>query len=238
MNEWRVGVVIPAHDEEDRIEACLHAIVRSATQADHGFRRVCVVVVADRCRDETVDRARRSLAAMRGAATVVVADAGCPGAARAIGVAAVLQASPGPLTRLWLANTDADTLVPPGWLAQHLDAARAGLAAVAGVVEVDSFLDYPAHVAERFEASYGGPEDLPHSHVHGANLGVRADAYLAVGGWQAVSVGEDHCLWNALRGSGLPVASPRGLTVTTSGRSRGRARGGFADGLNELAAAC
>jgi hypothetical protein len=67
--------------------------------------------------------------------------------------------------------------------------------------------------------------------VHGANLGVRADAYLDVGGWRDVRVSEDHCLWNRLIRRGWRLRSPTASVVLTSGRLRGRARGGFADTL-------
>jgi hypothetical protein len=38
-------------------------------------------------------------------------------------------------------------------------------------------------------------EDGTHPHVHGANLGIRADAYSDAGGWNDLTVAEDHCLW-------------------------------------------
>ena len=37
--------------------------------------------------------------------------------------------------------------------------------------------------------------DGTHRHVHGANLGVRADLLDAVGGWRRLHTGEDHDLW-------------------------------------------
>jgi hypothetical protein len=46
--------------------------------------------------------------------------------------------------------------------------------------------------------------------------------------------GEDRRLWAALQDAGYPVASPRSLVVTTSGRAQSRVRGGFADSLNVL----
>ncbi len=140
-----------------------------------------------------------------------------------------------PLHHIWFANTDADTVVPADWLVCHLRWAEAGAAAVAGVVEVDSFADHPPEVPGRFSARYDGPPDRPHPHVHGANLGVRADAYRAAGGWRQLPIGEDHALWAALARTGHRVVSSRASKVTTSGRAVGRLRGGFADVLNELA---
>lgn len=124
-------------------------------------------------------------------------------------------------------------MVPVGWLTTQLAFATAGWEAVAGVVDIAR--DDPI-LHERFGAVY--PEllaDGAHTHVHGANFGVRADAYAAVGGWPIVaSTGEDHRLWEALRIAGhrrLATTEPR---VTTSHRLSARAPGGFAARLREL----
>jgi glycosyltransferase involved in cell wall biosynthesis len=52
-----VGVIVPAHDEQDLLPSCL-ASVRRAAQALRGTP-VHLVVVADACRDRTVQVARR-----------------------------------------------------------------------------------------------------------------------------------------------------------------------------------
>ena len=153
-----------------------------------------------------------------------------------IGVASLLDRHGGDPSRLWIANTDADTCVDPSWLRRQLAYATSGIAAVAGVVEVDTFGEHPPCVPSRFDASYGGPVDQPHPHVHGANLGLRGDAYLAVGGWTGMPVGEDQHLWAALQAAGYSCASPRSLVVATSGRARSRVEGGFATWLTGLAA--
>ncbi len=62
-------------------------------------------------------------------------------------------------------------------------------------------------------------------------MGVRADAYLDVGGWSDLKVSEDHCLWGRLRRRGWRLQSPTASVVLTSGRLQGRAQGGFADTL-------
>ena len=140
---------------------------------------------------------------------------------------------------LWLANTDADTWVPADWLARQIQAAARGYAAVAGIVDVDSFAGHAHRVRMRhlFRTTYEIPEDRPHPHVHGCNLGVRGDAYLDAGGWPAIDLAEDHGLWNAIRARGWRCLSDRWLRVITSGRPVGRARGGFADTLVALGAA-
>ena len=67
--------------------------------------------------------------------------------------------------------------------------------------------------------------------MHGANFGVRADAYLRAGGWGALETAEDHDLWGRLRDIGAIRLSSAALTVATSGRRVGRAPLGFAQAL-------
>lgn len=232
MNSDHFVVVVPARDEERRIVRCVESILVSGSVA--GIEHLDVVVVADTCSDRTAAIARLAL---RTRGVVLEVDAGSAGRARAIGTSVGLaRAAPTPLHRIWTAHTDGDTKVPVGWLAGHRRAAETGHAAVAGVVEVDSFDDHGPHTAMRHRRSYDGPTD-DHPHVHGANLGVRADAYLAVGGWSALLTGEDHALWLAVRGAGYPTRSTRSMRVVTSGRRHGRAPAGFAADLRALDAA-
>jgi cellulose synthase/poly-beta-1,6-N-acetylglucosamine synthase-like glycosyltransferase len=231
---WSLAVVVPARDEEALVVGCLTALRRAIDAARPHVARVDTVLVADRCRDATVELATLATA---GWGRVIEVDAGSAGAARAAGVADVLARHAGRRDRLWLANTDADTRVPPDWLARQLESARGGAVGVAGVVVVDSFAEHPDHVRGRWAQLYCGSDDVPHPHVHGANLGVRADAYLEVGGFDAGPAGEDHRLWSALLVAGHSTESPRSLSVVTSGRAASRAAGGFADRLVALAEA-
>jgi hypothetical protein len=136
------------------------------------------------------------------------------------------------LERLWLANTDADCIVPPGWIADQLQiAAEAACTAIAGTVSVDSFVEHQPEVAERFRSSYIIGSDGTHPHVHGANLGVRADAYIRAGGWADLTTAEDHDLWGRLKLTGARTVSTARIEVITSGRRVGRAPHGFAGAL-------
>jgi cellulose synthase/poly-beta-1,6-N-acetylglucosamine synthase-like glycosyltransferase len=67
--------------------------------------------------------------------------------------------------------------------------------------------------------------------VHGANLGIRADAYSDAGGWNDLTVAEDHCLWSRVRNRGWLTIACVSSVVFTSGRLYGRAMDGFADTL-------
>jgi hypothetical protein len=70
--------------------------------------------------------------------------------------------------------------------------------------------------------------------VYAANLGVRADAWLAAGGFPHVPIGEEHALLTLLRAQGRPVTSSTTIRVRTSARLHGRAHGGLADLLRKL----
>jgi glycosyltransferase involved in cell wall biosynthesis len=221
-----VGLIVPAHDEQDRLPSCLAALHRAA-QALAGMP-VHLVVVADACRDQTGQAARD-----RGA-EVITMDAGCVGAARAAGVRnALRQAGPRDPAEIWLATTDADTLVPPSWLAEQLRYASQGWDAVAGVVTVADWSGHQPTARSLFSDRYDSPAD-PHRHVHGANLGFRAAAYLRAGGFPDVPTGEDRALVAALTATGSQVLRTRALTVLTSARRDARAPHGFGDYLAGL----
>lgn len=237
---WNLIVVVPAHNEADRIDACIRSVLRSVEFAAAQVHRARVVVVADKCTDETAAIARAAIGAysiceVALRADVLEIDRGNVGMARALGVAyAQKKIRVADQLRTWVANTDADTCVPEAWIAEQLRWAAQGVAAVAGVVVVDSFADHAPIVADRFHATYTAllPDDsLDHMHVHGANIGVRLDAYLDAGGWQQLELSEDHDLWNRLRAYGHRTRSPSSLHVITSGRSVSRCPGGFADSL-------
>jgi cellulose synthase/poly-beta-1,6-N-acetylglucosamine synthase-like glycosyltransferase len=224
--QWSVGVVIPAQNEEATIECCVRSVLNAlaAARVSHW-----VVVVADDCTDRTVERARKVLGQAGEVAEVIIRSAG---AARRAGVARVLQhwkdLDP---SQIWLANTDADTHVNDDWIAVQLGFADEGVTAVAGIVHLGAGTS-AAH--EIYSATYLTSAEGTHTHVHGANLSVRADAYEDVGGWSNLALAEDHCLWGRLRGRGWRVSSPVSSVVTTSARLTGRATGGFADTLKAL----
>jgi glycosyltransferase involved in cell wall biosynthesis len=220
------GVVVPAHNEEALLPSCL-ASLRRAARAVRGTP-VHLVVVADASRDQT-DRVAR-----RGGAAVVTTDARSVGAARAAGVREVLRrtAHLDPAD-VWLATTDADTLVPPCWLRDQARYANRGWDAVAGTIRVADWSGRNPGTRALFHRRYSGGTGA-HSHVHGANLGFRASAYLRAGGFPAVPTGEDHALVAALAATGSRILRTRALTVVTSARRDARAPPGFGDYLAGL----
>lgn len=214
-----VGVVVPARDEEERVAACLHSVLAALPAGV----TTAVVAVLDRCTDRTADRVPDGVEVLTndGAASV--------GELRDRGVRHLLARLATRPDRTWLLSTDADTVVGPDWVAAHLRHAAAGAHAVAGLAD----LDVPTGPAYARIVAAGLRAD-GHSHVYGANLGVRADAYLAAGGFPAVRHGEDHGLVERLRARGLRVVTALDGRVRTSGRTAGRAPGGLADLLAGL----
>ncbi|WP_432494441.1 glycosyltransferase [Kineococcus gypseus] len=223
----RVLVVVPARDEAAALPACLAALHRAALRCPVPVR---VVVVADRCTDATA-----RVAAARGA-LVVTSAAGLVGAARAAGVAAGLAGSPGGARRTWVACTDADSQVPPGWLAHHVHHAGAGADLLLGTVRLAGPPD--RHAAWRAAYAAGLGPGGRHRHVHGANLGVRASAYLAAGGFAPTGAHEDRLLAAAVRAlPGARVVTSSSCPVLTSAREVGRAPHGVARDLRAAAGA-
>lgn len=231
MTSWAVSIVIPARDEASTIEACLLSVIEAARAADRPFD---LTVVADRCTDATAEVARR---AMGDRGCVVEVDLGSVGASRKIGTARSLDAlrATARAEQTWVLATDADSQVPANWIDAHLRLAGAGAEGVAGLVVVDSFADHPPAVEAAFGARYAVGPSGDHAHVHGTNLGVRADAYLRSGGWSAIDTGEDHDLWQRLRAVEAVLVSTIEAPVRTSGRAEGRAPDGFAALLCSLA---
>ncbi|KSU69377.1 Glycosyl transferase family 2 [Pseudarthrobacter enclensis] len=231
-----VGVVIPAHNEERHLAAALTA-VRTAVDTLNAARpgvSVRVVVVLDACTDRSGTIAR-TFAAADARFAVQDVDFRNVGGTRREGIRAVLAGAAArdvPDTQAWIANTDADSRVPPHWLTRQVELADAGSDAVLGSVEPDrNGMD--AGLVRAWHARHHLREH--HPHIHGANLGVRASAYLAAGGFPAAESGEDRSLVKALRSSGAVISATDTNRVVTSGRLEARAPRGFAGYLLALA---
>jgi glycosyltransferase involved in cell wall biosynthesis len=220
-----VAVVIPAHDEEDLLGECLESI-RIASRTARGLvGEVRVRVVLDACADRSA-----LIAASHRMRTVSIA-AHRVGAARRAGVADALRGlDASRLDRVWTAHTDADSVVPPHWLAHQIALANTGAHAVVGTVR-PNFADLsPAQIAAWTATHTPG---VANGHVHGANLGVRADWLARVGGFKNISEHEDVRLVASLRSAGAVIVPSDEAWVLTSGRLRGRTPGGYARHLRE-----
>ena len=222
-------VVVPVHDEQEVLSACLEAIDTAAARVrarEAAGPRVQVVVVLDACTDASAEITAAH--AVRGV-RAVHCGARSVGAARALGVeAATSRQASERWGRTWVATTDADSQVPASWLEDHLAAAELGHDLLVGPVQPDpAGLDAPV-LAAWHERHRGG-----RLHVHGANLGVRLSAYRGVGGFADLGTGEDVELVRALLEAGTPAVR-QGRPVITSAREHGRAPDGFAGYLRAL----
>jgi len=224
-----VGVVVPARNEELLLPACLDSIAVAAAAVSV---RVHVVVVLDGCTDAT----DQVVAGTDGFASQIALDAGNVGVARAAGMSAILRRERAlRRDRLWLATTDADSTVPADWLTCQLSYEAGGADVVVGTVRVTDWTGHAPRVPARFASLYATAARPGHPHVHGANMGLRASAYLQSGGLAPLALDEDHALVAACAAAGVTIERAADLPVTTSARRRARASGGFADLLARLA---
>jgi glycosyltransferase involved in cell wall biosynthesis len=228
----RVAVIVPAADEQDRISACLRAIERARRRlldSELKVDRVDVFVVLDGCRDNTPAIVARFAATNR--VRAVTSTARRVGAARRRGALRAI-ASLAPPERLWLANTDADSTVPGDWLTGMVTAANAGAQVVLGTVLPD--VELPRALRAAWRAQHHLHDG--HPHVHGANLGIRADTYLALGGWRAdLACDEDVDLaQRAVSVADIRILRTAAIPVVTSARMVGQAPDGFSSYLRHL----
>lgn len=217
--------VVPARDEEALLPGCLDALAAAVQNSPLPTR---TIVVLDRCTDRSLEICRS-----RGVDAVEV-DYANVGRARHAGATDAILHGP-PAVELWLANTDADSRVPPDWVSEQVRLANQGADAVLGLVEIDNDLHQPTLSAH--QAAYRrrlGP-DGSHGHVHGANLGIRASTYQRAGGFRPLTDHEDRQLLRRVHAlHSTLVVTTTALRVKTSGRTRGRCDAGFARDLARL----
>ena len=226
-----IGIVIPAHNEQRYLDDCLLAAQAATAHPELGGEPVRIVVALDSCSDRSQEIVLRH--AERAAPGCVIdhvsVDARNVGIARAAGSRHLLRHG-----ARWLAFTDADTRVAPDLLAAQL---RLKVDVVCGTVAVN---DWSPHREDTerlrgyFHHHYNDADG--HRHIHGANLGVSAAAYLHAGGFEALICGEDVALVAALERTGARFAWSAAPRVFTSARRDAKARGGFGDTLLRYAA--
>ncbi|MGV8895124.1 MAG: glycosyltransferase [Rhodoglobus sp.] len=216
-----IVVTIPARDEEALIGRCLESVLAARALVDIP---VHVIVAADGCLDATA-RVARSFDGV----VVTEIDSSNVGTARATAARTALELTECDPGNVWMANTDADSVVPPNWLFEQARLADSGIDVMIGTVRPD-FEELSVEQERAWHARHIPGE--PNGHVHGANLGVRASTYLAAGGYEALPEHEDVDLVARLRAVGRTMASDS-CEVVTSGRKFGRTPGGYARYLRE-----
>jgi glycosyltransferase involved in cell wall biosynthesis len=225
-----LAVIVPAANAEQNIASCLASIAaarRHLARSRTAGVQVQVFVVLDSCQDQTA-----AVAARFPGVWPVLVSAGRVGAARHAGARAAIGSAP-PARELWLANTDADCAVPRDWLSFMVAEARRDAQVVLGTVLPGPGL--PTAVRVAWLSRHHLRDN--HPHIHGANFGIRADAYMALGGWQPLALGEDVDLAGRAASAGhLRVIRTASIPVITSSRPAARVPGGFASYLSSLAA--
>lgn len=221
-----VVVVVPINDEDVLLTRCLDSLARAISDDSMDDRvRIEVVLVLDACTDDSADITRAF------PFDVLVVDYNNVGMARSAGIQHALQKleSLDPACT-WIANTDADSAVPRNWLSHQLALAGSGTDVMIGTVRPD-----PRDLTPQQQARWDSTHipGVANGHVHGANLGCRADAYLAVGGFLPLVEHEDVGLVEQLRLVSTKFTATDACWVLTSGRLVGRTAGGYAGYLRD-----
>ncbi len=206
-----IAAIVPAHNEVEHIGACVSSLRVAARNPRLNGEQVVVIVVADDCTDTTGAMARSC------GAVVLPVQSRNVGSARAAGATFALDAG-----ARWLSFTDADSVVGADWLAEQL---ALGSDAVCGTVAVRHWGAYGERMQQHHERTYRDADG--HQHIHGANLGVSADAYRRAGGFQPLTSSEDVALVEALCNAGARIAWSARPRVETSARRAFRAPLGF-----------
>jgi glycosyltransferase involved in cell wall biosynthesis len=222
-----IGIVIPAHNEQAYLPACLESILRAANHPALPGDEVRVMCVLDDCTDRSLDIVQSFAArADTGRCRIGYLETTCRnvGMARAAGASKLLEH---PID--WLAFTDADSQVSAEWLVAQC---RLQVDVVCGTIQVEDWSDHGDHaqmLAEHFSRTYFDVDG--HRHIHGANLGMRAEVYVKAGGFSFLPYHEDVTLVSALEKIGARFAWSALPRVVTSARSVSRTARGFGNTL-------
>lgn len=227
-------VVIPAHNESDRIAACITALGAQTVTTD-AFE---VILVADACQDRTEEVARQRAAELGVRLTVLHGAGAGPGPARRLGMdAAAERLEALGLPQGLIATTDADTTPATDWLERQLAHLESGAEAIGGMIELDprDARRLPAEVRRRRDIDAErrlrtvrqADPGAAHHHFAGASLGISARTYRRVGGMDPSPALEDEFFAERLRQHQVRVLRPADVRVRTAARTQGRAQRGL-----------
>lgn len=234
----RLGVIIPAHNEEDDILGCLESLQRSHSYAvERGINcRFRVVVVADACTDATAGIVE-DFAARHRNVFVLATSFQSVGRARDFGWRHFMRTEESTTGEdsdsawVWVAFTDADSRVPEHWITTHLELAARGVDCLVGTVA-----PRPETATAELVATWHANHELleNHPYIFGANMGLRASALEAIGGVPPLECGEDEAIVDAVLREGGRIRRTDDCRVLTSAHLSGRVNGGFSSYLRQL----
>lgn len=248
-----VVVAVPVCNEAERIIRCLEALSTQRTLAGQRLPigLVRVVLLTNNCTDGSYELVERQID--RFDVGISMFDVATPKSRRNAGKArrlvnhAAIELLGQPHGLLFM--TDADSAVPPKWIASYASLLRSGYEAVAGSVDLHPSdcdqLDEGLRNRGKLEATYTELLDrldtmvdpVPHDpwprhyNASGANIAVRLEALSGIEDFPDVACGEDRLFIRDLEAHGRRVRHDCETRVLTSGRLIGRAKGGMADTL-------
>ena len=233
----KVFVVVPARNEE--------ALAEQEGTFHEDYE---VLLVLDRCTDETETRARE-IADAHPRFKLYLLDG--PGKGSGHARREGMELASARLLGLeqpkgLIASTDADTVVAPNWLAAQLRTVSRGALAIGGRIELaegslpESIFRWHAERGRRrYESLLSEPEQLgktEHWQFSGASLSLTAKIYQEIGGLEPWVALEDEHLEDVLRQHEVPIDRLLSVRVTTSARLEGRAKQGLAHDLAAVVA--
>jgi hypothetical protein len=246
-------VAIPVRNEADSLLAAMLALGTQKDLCGDALPAgdVLVFLLLNGCSDGSWER----LQSLRGAHAPnwIAVDGELPGSlqhaggARRVALTKALGLTTSDTTLI--ATTDADSTVSATWVAQQLAWMQRGCDVILGSPEValGDMHAWPPELSQRHrrERLYArwlsridawlDPCDYDpwprHGIPSGASMGFRPTALRAAFPLPAPACGEDRALVQRCHALDLKVRGDAKLLVTTSGRLRGRARGGMADTL-------
>lgn len=218
-----IGVVIPAHNEEQYIVQCLQAIGRARLLLQRTVQQVSVhvVVVLDSCEDRT----QSLIAPFATHVTTLSCNYKNVGQTRAFGVEYAIEQGVD-----WIACTDADSEVDDYWLIRQYQHQPVDM--ICGVVSVSDWGTIDHARQRKYLDHYH--DKMGHHHIHGANLSFSTKAYRYVDGFHALPCHEDVDLVERFRQANLHICWSNQVRVNTSSRLDARAQEGFAHFLSQL----
>ncbi|HCB75943.1 MAG TPA: glycosyl transferase family 2 [Sphingomonas bacterium] len=226
---------MPARNEAAELPGLFEALERLRPGPSH----VCFLL--DRCDDDSVELIGDYTGCAAASVRMITAPTGCAtvGRARHLAMQAGLAALGG--ADGLLLTTDADSRPAPDWISAMTRALSVADLVAGRIVRR---ADRPSALQDRIETYYDAlfamrrhldpvPWEAAETHHHGggANLGIRSEAYRALGGFAPLASGEDAALLDAAARAGLRVRHDAACTVETSDRREGRCPGGLAHAL-------
>jgi glycosyltransferase involved in cell wall biosynthesis len=247
-------VIIPSKNEAERIVGAISAIDQAARSS---ASEVHVLVFANNCADGTAEVVRLCASKMDNIFLSVTdcilpeESAHAGGARKAAAQQALMTV--GYRRGDYLLSTDADARLRPDALVAMEAAFAQGFHVVLPRLSVcpdpldpvptlalersKRFSDWRNRVRHLVETFRTGESPLPYLHddYGGAGIATRADVYIKLDGFQAVTSNEDKLFVSTADRQGYRVSRNSTAVIEVSARAHGRASGGMADDLKSSA---